>query len=380
MKINLDDNKLHLRFAPLTLTRPLGNLRMGILCNNERWKMYIPEAEIGFTTEKYLQEKFMQLTDAIQVNASVIPNEEIAAAVFNLEDNSTLFLDKQWIAKRGTGLNKLQFKGEAPIIIKERWDLFLMNEEVLIQDFDLLTNNRKSQKISKTNTLIGDSKFIFIEEGAKLTFATLNATDGPIYIGENAEIMEGSVIRGPFALCEGAGVKLATKVYGATTVGPYSKIGGEVNNSVLFAYSNKGHDGFLGNSVLGEWCNIGADVENGIWACFGARLGCYDVNFVEDYKLENISSFDWFKTYFEEEVLTVCEGGSQKCSRTGVEWDYDKLYDEALRIGDILNDKIGMEICDPTSETSAYFKRVYNNPSRTKDPLATEKTTGWSGH
>ena len=128
------------------------------------------------------------------------------------------------------------------------------------------------------------------------------------------------------------------------------------------------------------WCNIGADVENGLWACFGARLGCYDVNFVEDYKLENISSFDWFKTYFEEEVLTLCEGGSQKCSRTGVEWDYDKLYDEALRIGDILNDKIGMEICDPTSETSAYFKRVYNNPSRTKDPLATEKTTGWSGH
>ena len=128
------------------------------------------------------------------------------------------------------------------------------------------------------------------------------------------------------------------------------------------------------------WCNIGADVENGIWACFGARLGCYDVNFVEDYKLENISSFDWFKTYFEEEVLLVCKGGSQKCSRTGVEWDYDKLYDECLRIGDILNDKIGMEICDPTSETSLYFKRVYNNPSRTKDPLATEKTTGWRGH
>ena len=114
MKINLDDNKLHLRFAPLTLTRPIGNLRMGILCNNERWKMYIPEAEIGFTTEKYLQEKFMQLSDAIQVNASVIPNEEIAAAVFNLEDNSTLLIDKQWIAKRGSGKNKIQFKGDPP--------------------------------------------------------------------------------------------------------------------------------------------------------------------------------------------------------------------------------------------------------------------------
>ena len=258
MKLNLDDNKLHLRFAPLTLTRPLGNLRMGILCNNERWKMYIPEAEIGFTTEKYLQEKFMQLTDAIQVNASVIPNEEIAAAVFNLEGNSTLFLGKQWIAKRGDGKNKLQFKGEAPIIIKERWDLFLMNEEVLIKDFDLLTNNRKSQKISKTNTLIGDSKFIFIEEGAIIEGAILNTTTGPIYIGHNAEIMEGSLIRGPFALCDNSTLKLGTKVYGASTIGPHCKIGGEISNVIFQSFSNKGHDGFIGNSVIGEWCNLGA--------------------------------------------------------------------------------------------------------------------------
>ena len=128
------------------------------------------------------------------------------------------------------------------------------------------------------------------------------------------------------------------------------------------------------------WCNIGADVENGIWACFGARLGCYDVNFVEDYKLENISSFDWFKTYFEEEILTLCEGGDEKCSRTGVEWDYDKLFDECLRIGDILTDKIGMELVDPTPELSIFWKRTYHNPPRVNNPLATEKQTGWSGH
>jgi UDP-N-acetylglucosamine diphosphorylase/glucosamine-1-phosphate N-acetyltransferase len=258
MKINLDDNKLHLRFAPLTLTRPLGNLRMGILCNNERWKMYIPEAEIGFTTEKYLQEKFMQLTDAIQVNASVIPNEDIAAAVFNLEDNSTLFFDKQWIAKRGTAKNKLQFKGETPIILKERWDLFLLNEAVLNQDFELLTNGRKSQKISKTNTLIGDSKLIFVEEGAMIDGAILNTTTGPIYIGQNTEIMEGSLIRGPFALCDNSTLKLGTKVYGASTIGPHCKIGGEISNVIFQSYSNKGHDGFIGNSVIGEWCNLGA--------------------------------------------------------------------------------------------------------------------------
>ena len=130
------------------------------------------------------------------------------------------------------------------------------------------------------------------------------------------------------------------------------------------------------------WCNVGSDVENGLWACYGARLGCYDVNFVEDYKLENISSFDWFKSYFEEEVLPTCssDNNSEKCSRTGVEWDYEKLYDEALRIGDILSERIRMQITDPTPETSSFFKEVYTNPPRSDNPLATEKSTGWSGH
>ena len=128
---------------------------------------------------------------------------------------------------------------------------------------------------------------------------------------------------------------------------------------------------------LVTWCNVGADVENGIWACFGARLGCYDINFVEDYKLESISSFDWFKSYFEEDVLPMFSGGSEKCSKTGVEWDYDKLYDESIRIGDILADKIGMEIADPTAELARFFKRVYTNPPRVNNPLASEKQTGW---
>ena len=125
------------------------------------------------------------------------------------------------------------------------------------------------------------------------------------------------------------------------------------------------------------WCNVGADVENGIWACYGARLGCYDVNFVEDYKLENISSFDWFKSYFEEEVLPKVAGGEEKCARTGVEWNYDKLYDESLQIGDTLSEKMGMEIADPTPELGRFFKRVYTNPPRVNNPLASEKQTGW---
>jgi len=125
------------------------------------------------------------------------------------------------------------------------------------------------------------------------------------------------------------------------------------------------------------WCNVGSDVENGVWACYGARLGCYDVNFVEDYLLENISSYDWFKEYFEGTVLPKFEGGDEKCEATKVKWDYDKLYDEAIRIGDILSDKIGMEIADPTAELATFFKRVYMNPPRNPNPLATEKQTGW---
>jgi UDP-N-acetylglucosamine diphosphorylase/glucosamine-1-phosphate N-acetyltransferase len=154
----------------------------------------------------------------------------------------------------------IEFEGEC-IRVEHTWDIFSKNDAAIREDFALLTQDRTSQPIPKSVNTIGKEN-IFIEEGAQLEFVTLNASTGPIYIGKNSEIMEGSVIRGPFALCEGAGLKLATKVYGATTVGPFSKIGGEVNNVVLFGYSNKGHDGFLGNSVLGEWCNIGADSNN----------------------------------------------------------------------------------------------------------------------
>jgi UDP-N-acetylglucosamine diphosphorylase/glucosamine-1-phosphate N-acetyltransferase len=147
------------------------------------------------------------------------------------------------------------------IKIAHTWDIFQKNDDVLRADFDILTEGRISQPIPKSNNVIAPEN-VFIEEGAKLEFVTLNASTGPIYIGKDAEIMEGSVIRGPFALCEHAQVKLGTKIYGATTVGPHSRVGGEINNSVIFGYSNKGHDGFLGNSVLGEWCNLGADTNN----------------------------------------------------------------------------------------------------------------------
>ncbi|HRP52663.1 MAG TPA: GlmU family protein [Fluviicola sp.] len=261
MNIVLHDNGLHLRFAPLTLTRPVGEIRVGILTNKERWEKWIPEATITFETEKYLSGKFPKTKESsyIEVNASIIPNEAIAAAVVHLEENQTLISEDTWIARTGNGSQKIYWKEQHPIELKNRWDIFQLNDEVLVADYFLLTAGRESQPISPSNTIIGETDFIFIEKGARVEGAFLNTQSGPIYIASDAEIMEGSMIRGPFALCEHAGVKMGAKIYGATTIGPHCKVGGEISNCVFQAYSNKGHDGFLGNSVVGEWCNFGAD-------------------------------------------------------------------------------------------------------------------------
>jgi UDP-N-acetylglucosamine diphosphorylase/glucosamine-1-phosphate N-acetyltransferase len=183
----------------------------------------------------------------------------------NLISNEAIYDGEELVVARSTieEFNMAEFhikdynKGFIQLKLENITDLFSKNEQAIQNDFDLLTKGRISQILSSTNTLIGDN--IFIEEGAKVEAAVLNTTSGPIYIGKDAEIMEGSVVRGPLAMCEGSVLKLATKIYGATTVGPYSKIGGELNNSTIQGYSNKGHDGFLGNSIIGEWCNLGAD-------------------------------------------------------------------------------------------------------------------------
>jgi len=265
MKINLNDNGLHLRFAPLSLTRPIGNLRMGIFTNDERWTKFLnafgidSSNKIGYTTEKYLQGKFPNQENALEINASVIPNEEIVAAVMQLEEDSKLVLNDFWIAKSGDGSKKVSYTGLQPIILENRWDIYKKNEEVLTQDFNLITTDRNSERLSKTNTVIGDPNLIFLEIGAKVEASILNTSIGPIYIGKDAEIMEGSIVRGPLAMCEHSALKLGTKVYGASTLGPHCKVGGEINNVVFQAFSNKGHEGFLGNSTIGEWCNLGAD-------------------------------------------------------------------------------------------------------------------------
>jgi len=254
---------------PFTFTRPVADIRVGILTIREKW-----EKQLGSTitsiTEDYLSEKWpmVEMENNVMINASFLPNDILIAMIKNLEHHQAIFQEDEVVAfyaKEGEEVDfdsfeVLEFSNEC-IKIENTWDIFQKNEAAIYDDFKLLTQDRFSQPIPKSVNVIAPEN-IFIEEGAKLEFVTLNASTGPIYIGKNAEIMEGSVIRGPFALCESGRVKLASKVYGATTVGPHSVIGGEVNNSVLFGYSNKGHDGFLGNAVLGEWCNIGADSNN----------------------------------------------------------------------------------------------------------------------
>ena len=270
MNYILFDGPARNALLPFTFTRPVADILIGIMTIRQKWEMRLGSTTTTLT-EEYLSEKFpmVEMEENVMINASFVPNAVLAEMVGGLKSNQAIFKGEDVIAFY-TGENQeevnfdtyeiIEFEGEC-LRVEHIWDIFSKNDAAIREDFELLTEGRKSQPIPKSVNTI-EKENIFIEEGAKLEFATLNASTGPIYIGKNAEIMEGSVIRGPFALCEGAGVKLGAKVYGATTVGPYSKIGGEVNNSVLFGYSNKGHDGFLGNSVLGEWCNIGADSNN----------------------------------------------------------------------------------------------------------------------
>ena len=269
MNYILFDGPHRTALLPFTFTRPVADIRVGILTIREKW-----EKQLGSTTtsitEDYLSEKWpmVEMENNVMINASFLPNDILVAMIKNLEHNQAIFQEEEVVAfyaKEGEEVDfdsfeVIEFSNDC-IKIENTWDNFKKNEVAIREDFELLTEDRFSQPIPKSVNVIAPEN-IFIEEGAKLEFVTLNASTGPIYIGKNAEIMEGSVIRGPFALCESGRVKLATKVYGATTVGPHSVIGGEVNNSVLFGYSNKGHDGFLGNAVLGEWCNIGADSNN----------------------------------------------------------------------------------------------------------------------
>ena len=255
---------------PFTFTRPVADIRIGILTIREKWEHFL-QSTTTTLTEEYLLEKhpMVELEQNIMICASFCPSENLVVVIQNLKPQQAIFQNEEVIAFfTEDSQEEVDFDtyeiidfDEHLITVNNTWDIFAKNDLAIKNDFLLISNGRTSQPIPKSVNVISPEN-IFIEDGAKLEFVTLNASTGPIYIGKDSEIMEGSVIRGPFALCENAVVKLAAKVYGATTVGPHCRIGGEVNNSVLFGYSSKGHDGFLGNSVIGEWCNIGADSNN----------------------------------------------------------------------------------------------------------------------
>jgi UDP-N-acetylglucosamine diphosphorylase/glucosamine-1-phosphate N-acetyltransferase len=270
MNYILFDGGVRDQLLPFTFTRPVADIRIGILTIREKW-----EYMLGFSTttvtEDYLSDKYplVELASNILINASFCPSINLVQQVKDLKENQAIFFKDEPLAFFTTEGQDVDFDTfeiteytfDDVLRVEHTWDIFAKNAEAIQRDFDTLTEGRDSEAIPE-HSVAFNQKDIFIEEGAKLPLCSLNATDGPIYIGKNAEIMEGAMIRGPFALCDNATIKMGAKIYGGTTVGPHCKVGGEVGNSVFFGYSNKGHDGYLGNAVLGEWCNLGADTNN----------------------------------------------------------------------------------------------------------------------
>ncbi|RAJ12473.1 GlmU family protein [Arenibacter echinorum] len=270
MNYILFDGTVRRALLPFTFTRPVADIRIGILTIREKWENYLGNT-ITTITEDYLSERFpmVEMDANVLINASFCPNAELVDLVVNLNEKEAVFYGEEVIAFYTKETQDdvdfstyKQIEYEGPVLrIENTWDIFSKNGEAMQADFDLLTKGRKSAPISKTNSLVNPEN-IFLEEGASVEYSILNASEGPIYLGKNSEVWEGNLIRGGFALCEKAVVKMGARIYGPTTVGPYSKVCGEISNSVLIGYSSKGHEGYLGNSVLGEWCNIGADSNN----------------------------------------------------------------------------------------------------------------------
>ena len=266
---------------PLTYTRPVGDIRVGILTVKEKWEKSLNKS-CSYLTQKYLAKKFPIHVhdDNILINGSILPNADLIKEILALNVKEALVKGDKLVAIHLSrrAIEDLPFSrienffyAQQEYEIKNAtsdytdinfpWGIFSKNGEQIVEDINLIKEEINRQDISETNNIINPEN-VYVEEGAKLEYVTINASKGPVYIGKDAEIMEGAHIRGPFALCNNSVVKMMAKIYGPTTIGPYSKVGGEINNVVFFGYSNKGHDGFLGNAVIGEWCNIGADTNN----------------------------------------------------------------------------------------------------------------------
>lgn len=269
--ILFDDKVARENLLPLSFTRPVADMRFGIMTIRQKWEKALA-GNYSYLTVEYLSEKYaMVATDEnVFIAGNVCPDSELVAMIKAMKEGDAITSDRGLVAFCGslTDFECRQWRNETrlqhtPLAINMLYDIFLNNDKALEQDFKVLTAGRKSAPLSKTNTVVGDAVAadgtprIFVEEGAVVEAAVLNVVNGPIYIGRDAEVMEGSCIRAPFALCDHAVVNMGARIYGATTIGPYCKVGGELNNVVMIGYSNKAHDGFLGNAVIGEWCNLG---------------------------------------------------------------------------------------------------------------------------
>ena len=314
MNIILFDDDARAGLLPLTFTRPVSELRLGILTIREKWEKHI-DGSYSWMTQGYLREKFLYTLalDNLFINGSVLPDDSLKAAIVLLNEGEQLMKGNILIAFRAkedlaTTFNSwkdvvcdkvVEYKGEI-VRIRHCWDIFSKNEQAIANDFRLITKGKKSQAISATNKVMNPEN-IFLEEGAKVECAILNASDGFIYLDKHSEVMEGCMIRGSFSLGQYSQLKMGAKIYGASTIGPHCKVGGEVNNSVIAGYSNKAHDGFLGNSVIGEWCNLGADSNNS--------------NLKNNYSLVKVWSFE--EENFVNSELQFCGlimGDHAKCS------------------------------------------------------------------
>ena len=382
MNYILFDDSTRANFLPLTFLRPICDIRLGILTIREKWELLL-NTKTSTLAEGYMTESYplVKADRNILINGSVSPSAELVETVKQMKANQILVYKDYIIAMSLSGDQVEGFGGDVEteeIEVEETfmklnnlWDIFTKNSAAIDNDFKILTQGRKSAKLSPTNRVIGEEN-VFVEEGAKVECATINATEGPVYIGKNANIMENAALRGPIAVCEGATVKMSAKIYGGTTLGPYSKVGGEVSKSVFLGYSNKAHDGYLGDSVIGEWCNIGADsnvsnlkntydevklwsipqqkfVGTGLQFCgmimgdhskcgintmfnTGTVVGISSNIFGHGYQRNYISSFSWggnqgFKSFEVEKALEVAE---RMMERRGVKMTdaYRKMFTE----------------------------------------------------
>lgn len=281
MHIIIFDDESREDLLPLTFLRPVSEIRVGILTMRERWERLLQVPMTYWLTQRYLRKKFPYVVTEknLFLNGKVVATHEIADFVKILKPGEVLTKDSLIIAfclssEQIARLHpedydfvcadiicdlKVQSYDGSVLTIERPWHIFQYNEQIIKHDFDLITTGRESAKLSETNTLIGSKDLVFIEHGARIECTILNTQGGPIYIGKEAELMELSCLRGPLAVCEHAVTKMGSKIYGATTIGPYCKIGGEVSNTVFFGFSNKAHEGYIGDSVIAEWCNLGAD-------------------------------------------------------------------------------------------------------------------------